>query len=394
MFPVLSTAGEPIGFGARALRRETEPKYLNSPETAVYKKANVLFGLPQARAAIKEEGAVLIVEGYFDVLSLASAGIRHAVAPCGTAFTPAHVRLLLRYTQQLLFLFDGDAAGERAAWRALETTLPIHPDVGIVSLPVGKDPDDLVREGQLAVLREHLAAARGPVAFASKSLERESVDGHARVRRIASLLASVGNGVAREMMIEELAEEARIPGRAVRQEVDRLRSRWRRRPQQEGRPPGRPALSRLTPLEEALLWLAHQDPETAGPLRDAARGVPAVHAGVHDALDWIAERAGSGVVPAVAELVQQLRNEFGAEISVGFLMGQQPPVAAEQYRSDLLRRLQELRLEAEKEELGHRVRQLESQGGPEGQVAELLERIQGLALQLAQLREEGRRAGV
>ncbi|MGH8622058.1 MAG: DNA primase, partial [Burkholderiales bacterium] len=123
VFPIVDGRGNVIGFGGRIVG-EGEPKYLNSPETPVFEKGRELYGLYQARRAIRDAGRVLVVEGYMDVVALAQSGIEFAVATLGTATTPLHVQRLLRQTDEIVFCFDGDEAGRRAAWRALEVSLP------------------------------------------------------------------------------------------------------------------------------------------------------------------------------------------------------------------------------------------------------------------------------
>ena len=148
MFPIRNTRGRVIGFGGRVLD-QGEPKYLNSPETHVFQKGQELYGLFEARQAIREAGFVLVVEGYMDVVALAQLGVANAVATLGTACTPHHVQKLLRQTDRVVFSFDGDAAGRKAAWRALEAALPLAGDEKTLSflfLPAEHDPDSYVRE--------------------------------------------------------------------------------------------------------------------------------------------------------------------------------------------------------------------------------------------------------
>lgn len=135
MFPIRSVKGEVIGFGGRVLD-SGEPKYLNSPETPVFVKGRELYGLHEARTAIRERGYALVVEGYMDVVALAQSGFANAVATLGTACTPDHVKLLLRFTDHIVFSFDGDAAGRRAASRALEAALPPGERPAYVPIPV------------------------------------------------------------------------------------------------------------------------------------------------------------------------------------------------------------------------------------------------------------------
>jgi len=147
MFPILSVRGAVIGFGGRVLGAG-EPKYLNSPETPLFEKGREVYGLVQARDAIRTSGRALVVEGYMDVVALAQYGVGYAVATLGTATTAAHVAKLLRLADELVFCFDGDAAGRKAARRALEVSLPLAPDhkpIRFLFLPEGEDPDSYVR---------------------------------------------------------------------------------------------------------------------------------------------------------------------------------------------------------------------------------------------------------
>ena len=148
MFPIHDANGRVVGFGGRVLDKG-EPKYLNSPETPLFSKGRELYGLFQARQAIRAAGKVVVVEGYMDVVALAQHGVEYAVATLGTATTAAHAQKLFRLTDTVVFCFDGDEAGRRAAWRALENTLAWLADgknAKFLFLPDGADPDDYVRQ--------------------------------------------------------------------------------------------------------------------------------------------------------------------------------------------------------------------------------------------------------
>lgn len=148
MFPIRNVKGNVIGFGGRVLD-SGEPKYLNSPETPLFSKGSELYGLFEARLAIRELGYALVVEGYMDVVALAQLGFANAVATLGTACTPVHVQKLFRQTETVVFSFDGDSAGRRAARRALEAALPHAADnrtIKFLFLPKEHDPDSYVRE--------------------------------------------------------------------------------------------------------------------------------------------------------------------------------------------------------------------------------------------------------
>ena len=148
MFPIRNAKGEIVGFGGRIIGKG-EPKYLNSPETPVFSKGNELYGLFEARSAIRTEGCVIVVEGYMDVVGLAQLGVKNAVATLGTATTPTHIQKLLRASDKIIFSFDGDGAGRRAAWRALQASLPLLRDdisIRFLFLPAEHDPDSYIRK--------------------------------------------------------------------------------------------------------------------------------------------------------------------------------------------------------------------------------------------------------
>ncbi len=179
MFPIVDVRGHIIGFGGRVLG-EGEPKYLNSPETPVFEKGRELYGLFQARRAIRDAGRVIVVEGYMDVVALAQMGVEYAVATLGTATTPVHVQKLLRQTEEVVYCFDGDTAGRRAAWRALENSLAQLSDgkqLRFLFLPDGEDPDSYVRQHGKDAFEALLAQAMPLSRFLIDELRRQ-VDVH------------------------------------------------------------------------------------------------------------------------------------------------------------------------------------------------------------------------
>ena len=161
MFPIINVRAQVIGFGGRVLDKG-DPKYLNSPETPLFEKGRELYGLYQAQKAIRAGQQVLVVEGYMDVVALAQHGVEYAVATLGTATTPHHVQKLLRLTEHIVFCFDGDKAGQKAAWRALENALPHLQDgkrISYLFLPVEHDPDSFIREFGKEVFEQRVQEA-------------------------------------------------------------------------------------------------------------------------------------------------------------------------------------------------------------------------------------------
>jgi DNA primase len=213
MFPIRDRRGAVIGFGARVLDA-TLPKYLNSPETPLFRKGQELYGLFEAGEAIRRKGRVLVCEGYLDVIQLAQAGFAESVAALGTAITSQHVATLLRLTDQVIFAFDGDAAGRNAARRALHATLAVIPDtkrVRFALLPQGEDPDSLIRASGPGAMESELGRALSLSQWFLKSL-CEDVDitqpeGRAAVTAAARpALESMPAGALRMQLVRALAE--------------------------------------------------------------------------------------------------------------------------------------------------------------------------------------------
>lgn len=219
MFPIRSVQGEVIGFGGRVLDKG-EPKYLNSPETPVFIKGKELYGLHEARAAIRQRGYVLVVEGYMDVVALAQLGFPNAVATLGTACTAEHVQKLFRFTESVVFSFDGDAAGRRAAGRALEASLPHASDtrsIRFLFLPTEHDPDSYVREHGTQAFEEYVAQAvplsRQLVEAAREGVDLDSAEGRARFLSNAKpLWSALPEGALKLQLLGELAQMAGLAG--------------------------------------------------------------------------------------------------------------------------------------------------------------------------------------
>lgn len=217
MFPIRSVQGDVIGFGGRVLDRG-EPKYLNSPETPVFSKGRELYGLYEARTAIRQHGFALVVEGYMDVVALAQLGFPNAVATLGTACTAEHVQKLFRFTDAVVFSFDGDAAGRRAAGRALEAALPHATDVRSVRflfLPPEHDPDSYVREhgtdGFAACIEQAVPLSRQMLAVAQEGCDMSTAEGRARFLTLARpLWAALPDGALRRQLLGDLAASATL----------------------------------------------------------------------------------------------------------------------------------------------------------------------------------------
>ncbi|HNN45813.1 MAG TPA: DNA primase, partial [Azospira sp.] len=213
MIPIINPKGEVIAFGGRIIG-PGEPKYLNSPETPLFEKGRELFGLPQARVALRETDTAIVVEGYMDVIALAQHGVGNAVATLGTATTAVHVQKLLRQVDRIVFCFDGDNAGRKAAWRALENSLEALPEqktIGFVFLPEGHDPDSYVREFGKDAFNRMVAQATPLSDFLLRELGRQcdltSAEGKAKLVADAKpLLQKLQTPLLRLQLVKRLAE--------------------------------------------------------------------------------------------------------------------------------------------------------------------------------------------
>jgi DNA primase len=226
MFPIRSVAGEVIGFGGRVLD-DSKPKYINSPETPLFSKGRELYGLFEARQALREKGYALVVEGYMDVVALAQNGLPNAVATLGTACTAEHVQKLFRFTDSVVFSFDGDTAGRRAAARALEAALPHASDLRTVRflfLPPEHDPDSFIRERGTEAFEAEVAQAvplsRQLIELSREGADLASAEGRARLLAQARpLWTLLPEGVLKQQVLGELA-------RAASWATDELRQAW------------------------------------------------------------------------------------------------------------------------------------------------------------------------
>lgn len=217
MFPIRNPRGQVIGFGGRVLDK-SEPKYMNSPETPLFSKGRELYGLFEARQSLRQTDCAIVVEGYMDVVMLAQHGVPNAVATLGTATTPEHVQKLLRLVDRVVFAFDGDAAGRKAAWRALEACLPKASDtkrIDFLFLPSEHDPDSYVREFGKAGFEQFMNNALPLSEFLVSELASrssvETAEGRAQFLAAARPLVLAMPPIAlRLQLVHRLAEWARI----------------------------------------------------------------------------------------------------------------------------------------------------------------------------------------
>lgn len=218
MYPIHDRHGRIIGFGGRSIDPTQKPKYLNSPETPLFQKSRELYGLHQILSTNEPIAHIVIVEGYMDVIALAQFGVTNAVATLGTATSGYHIQLLSKHTKQLIFCFDGDEAGKKAAWRALESSLP-HLNSGLdasfIFLPEGQDPDSLIREEGPELFLERLTKAMPLNQFffntLTQSIDTSTLAGKSLlINNIKPYLVKMSDGPYRQLIIDSLSRLTRI----------------------------------------------------------------------------------------------------------------------------------------------------------------------------------------
>lgn len=298
MFPIRDGRGRTIGFGGRVMGKE-EPKYLNSPETVLFHKGRELYGLFEARQALRNIRQLVVVEGYMDVVGLARHGIDFSVATLGTATTVDHLNSLFRICDDVYFAFDGDRAGRAAAWKALETALPQVREgrqIRFVFLPDGQDPDSFVQTHGAGAFEKALDAGVPLSDFLidelASQVDMTSIDGRARLAELARpLISRIPQGVFRELMTGLLAEKVGLP-------VDRLDTLMSARPVESARArdsgtamrrPGRLVAGTPSLIRRAITLVLH-NPRAALDLDSAV-------------LDGIS-RPGAGLLKSLIETVQ------------------------------------------------------------------------------------------
>lgn len=257
VFPVQDEQGRVVGFSGRTMDESSETaKYINTPETAVFHKGRILYGLHKARRAIVQAREAVICEGQIDVIRCHLAGFKTAVAPQGTAFTDDHARILKRYADSAVLVFDADSAGQNAALRAADTLLKVGMAVRIASLPAGEDPDSLIRRSDgVSAFQGVLLAAKSALDFQIDILGmRETLDAEVGLLRAASVVLEMihrtPNAVQQDMLLQRAAERLGLSEDALRKEFQKLTAR-RRAP--EGRPDAESVHAGGQPIREVAL---------------------------------------------------------------------------------------------------------------------------------------------
>jgi DNA primase len=268
MIPISRDTGSVIAFGGRSVDPDQQPKYLNSPETPIYSKSRTLYGLNLSKAAVRQGGFAVLVEGYFDWAQIYQAGFQAVVASCGTALTPQQAQQLRRFTGRVVLSFDPDAAGQGAAAKSCEMLVEEGFEVNVAILPPGEDPDTFVRKHGRPGYAERLKQSRPYLEFL---LDRVAA-GHnlntdeGRVRFVAQMVpiaARIPDEIARERFADRLSQRSRIATDVIRSEIRKARGDKRVGTTLREIP----SLGQVTNAEKGLIWwLFHRPGEAAGPL--------------------------------------------------------------------------------------------------------------------------------
>jgi DNA primase len=317
MFPILNQRGSVIAFGGRVMG-EGEPKYLNSPETPLFEKGREVYGLVQAREGIHGSGRALVVEGYMDVVALAQFEVTYAVATLGTATTPVHVNKLLRLAEELVFSFDGDAAGRKAAWRALEVSLPLALDnkpIKFLFLPDGEDPDTYIRKHGKESFERLVRDAQTLSEFLLSELRSQSnlATAEGRSQFLAAAKPHLQKIAAPALKLQVLKEAARLSG-LTQDEADGMLAPEAPKPMYRNRAPARKPFSPPSTPEWKLLSYVVAWPALAAELDPSLidTGLPESQALKALADHYLSRDAGDEASPAM--LVEHFQNSPHAEI--------------------------------------------------------------------------------
>ena len=263
IFPIKDLHSNIIGFGGRSINEEDQPKYLNSPETLLYQKSETLFGMDQAKQAIRKENQVILVEGYFDQMRAVQHGIEYAVATCGTALTAKQASMLRNHAETAILIFDSDSAGRSAAEKGFDILLEHGMNVKIVVLPEGQDPDSFIQEQGAESFLEKVRNAKPFMESYIDALVRESpgqtpADKVKMANQILPLLAKIKNTVERSAWLEKFTSKTNIDDRTFLKELSKALTQNQPRLAET-----KSELAPLLNLEKHLVHLILSDKETA-----------------------------------------------------------------------------------------------------------------------------------
>jgi DNA primase len=383
IIPIRRDSGSVIAFGGRAVAPEQRPKYLNSPETPIYSKSRVLYGLDLAKPAVRKGKFAVLVEGYFDLAQLYQAGFTNVVASCGTALTTQQAQLLRRFTGRVVLCFDPDAAGQGAAAKSCETLVAEGFDVNVAILPPGEDPDTFVRRHGKQDYQERL---RNSQPYLEYLLDR-AAEGHnlntdeGRVRFLGQMLtvaARIPDAAARDRFADRLAFKAKVTDEVVRAEIRKAAVQRRTSPpKRQLSGPGQ-----VTRAEKGLIWWLVNRPAEALAALEELEPNDTGELATGSVLDLALKlKENSGFTPSVfIERLDRAESDLVTEVA-----GESEPPVNEV--GDCVRVIRKLRYERERADLQREIDRLQQQGASEhgDQIDELWVKKQDLLKRIERL---------
>jgi DNA primase len=363
LFPIFDLHQRIVGFGGRMIR-EGQPKYLNSPESNIYHKGEVLYGLPVARRYATEKDGVIIAEGYFDLLTLQQYGLKHSVATLGTALTPQHIRTLKRYTKNLITAFDADPAGVQATLRSLPLFLEEEVEGRTIVLPEGEDPDGFLRKGNLEDFEKRVERAVPLIDFFFERLMKthdvKSVDGRVKIAKEGvALLSKIPDKIRKDFYTKALAERLDVKESFL---YEILGSSPRESSKARG-DVGKPSAERNFPRsEEMVVHLMAQHPEIipAVSKEDVLKEFESpILQKIAEALEDLYQRKGRFNLPqALAHFDEDLKGRLSEFVfqEDGLEEGDRGKIL-----QDCIQKIREKRIKKEKGELQKRIKEVDQQ---------------------------------
>ena len=360
IIPIARDAGSIIAFGGRAMEKDQQPKYLNSPETPIYTKSRTLYGLNLTKADIRRLGYAVLVEGYFDFAQLVQAGIAPVVASCGTALTSSQAQLLRRFTSKVILSFDPDAAGQGAAAKSCELLVAEGFEVNVAILPTGEDPDSFVQKRGKDAYLELLKSSRPYLEYLLDrgAAAHDLTHDEGRRRFLTAMLpvaARIPTEVGREQFGERLAHKARITQEAIRAEVRKAAVQKRVDPSVVRELPN---FGKVKQAEKGLIWALIHEPEQGlaalNVLQDNdLEGLPT--RSILEQARALADRAPAVLPSALFERL----NPVEAQLVTSIAAATTPPAPA----AECIRAIQRLRCEREQAAVQREIDRLQELGG-------------------------------